>query len=419
MTPDFIPAYHRARTLVIVCVGLILLWEFGVTFDGPLPLLGVRVRQTAAIPYIIACVLAYSVVRLLIEWVQSDVDRRRRLVSRIDLTVTLTLAAAASWLILSKLISFFELPPFSLILSGIALMTLGYNVGLTGYICFENLFLIRSKKEAQQLALPRFPVAVRASFRFSYYTIPPLIIVIIVAPHFELPLASLWPWLLFVPASLVFVAGVISILVPSGGRSDGTRVSRSEHIKRLRKIFDKHDARYQVGGWDERVPPNNTPLYDAAKRGDTAEVRRLLEEGADPDEPNEHGWTALMIAVAQSEEETARLLLAKGADPKIDNLLDRNALMYASRYGNVELVRVLIQHGAPVNVADSTDPYALAIAAQQGHTDLVQLLLEAGADPTICDFSGKTAQDYAQAAGHGEIAAALRGARLRPPSVST
>ena len=127
----------------------------------------------------------------------------------------------------------------------------------------------------------------------------------------------------------------------------------------MRVAFDQHDTRYQIGGWDELIPAHNVPLYDAAERDDTATVRRLLGEGADPDDRNMHGWTALMIAVAQQHDKAAQLLLEQGADPNLSNLLGRNALMFAAKYGNAELVRQLIQHGAQVDLNESNDPNAL------------------------------------------------------------
>ena len=135
---------------------------------------------------------------------------------------------------------------------------------------------------------------------------------------------------------------------------------------------------------------------------DIATVRQLLSDGADPDDRNMHGWTALMIAVAQQHEKTVQILLENGADSNLSNLLGRNALMFAARYGNVGSVRQLIQHGAQVNLDESSDPEnrnALSAAAEQGHEEVVQLLLEAGADPTIRNRAGNSAKDYAQAVG--------------------
>ena len=95
MKTEIVPAYHIARVLVIVCAGLIALWWFGVPFEGPLPLLGMRVAEADKVPYIVGVILAYGVFRLLISWTQSDPAWRRRSASRIDFSVTIVIAAVA------------------------------------------------------------------------------------------------------------------------------------------------------------------------------------------------------------------------------------------------------------------------------------------------------------------------------------
>ncbi len=410
--PELVSGYHRSRFQVVVTAGLILLWRFGVPFEGPLPLLGVRVTDLGTVPYLLGCVLVYGVVRLLIEWAQSVPARRRRLVSRADLTISLAIAGAGAWALADRLLPPIKVPPLSFFISAAPLVMVGIATGELASLCLFNLFFIRSREEARRLALPRFPVAVRATFRWAYVILPTLLVVLLLAPSLSSPLSYLWPWLVGVPAFVLFLSGAASLLPPVHAERDGTKEPRSDYLKRWRKIFDMHDSHYQVGGWDKPIPPHNTALYEAAERGETNTVRHLLDKGADPDEPNMHGWRAMMIAVAQQHEETAILLLERGADPNITNFLGRTALMFAARYGNVDLVRRLIQQGARVDLNESPDPNALSRAAIEGHLEVVRLLLDGGANPTVRDRAGLTAQEYAQAAGHGEIAALLRRAKL-------
>lgn len=407
-TPNFVPAYSQARTLVVVCAGLILMWWGGISFDIPIPFLGAVVTDQETAVYLIGCVLAYGVFRLLIEWVQLEPARRNCWASWMDFAVTIIFAIAASWALLSELLPSFEWPPVSLLLSGGVIVFLGFQGGIHLGICFQNLFLIRSKEEARRLALPRVPFAVRASVYYLKVVAPPIIVVFFLVPYFESPLSHLWPLLLFGPALVVFSSVAICTLWPTRARPDGTKESRSDSIKGLRKIFDRHDAEYQVGGWDKRIPPHNAPLYTAAEQGDTAIVRRLLNEGADPNERNQNGWTALMIAAANQHPETVKMLLEQGASPNIINLFGRSALMYAALYGNTILVEQLIQFGAEVDLNESGDPNALGRAASEGRLDVVEILLQSGADPSVQGRDGRMALDYAQAEGHGQVAGVLR-----------
>lgn len=411
MSSHLVPEYHRARLLVVVSAALVFLWRLGIPFRGRIPLLDVGLLDNANLPYVLACVLGYGIFRLLVEWAQSERERRRRLASRIDLAVSLLFGASAAWVLGAQI-----LPPISLssipLIPSFALIAVGIAVGELIDTSLFSLFFIRSKKEAKQLALPRVPVAVRAIFRTAYVVVPLLILTLLLAPSFSEPLSWYWPWLLFSPVLILVISGTAALGLRRHTRPDGTVISRTEYLGGLRAAFDQHDARYQIGGWDRPVAPSNTPLYEAAERGDSKAVQQLLSSGANPDEPNMHGWTALMIAVAQQHWDTAHLLLKNGANPDLSNLLGRNALMFAARYGNQDLLRDLIQHGARVDLNTSYDQGALASAAAHGHAEAVRILLDAGADPTRRDRDGKTARDCAEAAGHGEIAALIRRAAL-------
>ncbi|MDX1528588.1 MAG: ankyrin repeat domain-containing protein [Gammaproteobacteria bacterium] len=62
-------------------------------------------------------------------------------------------------------------------------------------------------------------------------------------------------------------------------------------------------------------------LIEAARSGDSSQIRRLLDEGADPDEADANGLTALIMASSVGELEAVKILLGAGADTtKKDNL---------------------------------------------------------------------------------------------------
>lgn len=155
------------------------------------------------------------------------------------------------------------------------------------------------------------------------------------------------------------------------------------------------------------------PLVEAARRGDPAAVRLLLEDGASPDEAAPDGSTAVHWAVHRDDLALLDTLLDAGAKPDrvtrynvapltlaaqngnaaiIERLLDagasadtvsqegQTALMTAARNGSVAAVRVLLQRGAQVDRKESfRQQTALMFAAGQGNTAAAALLLEAGA----------------------------------------
>jgi len=97
-----------------------------------------------------------------------------------------------------------------------------------------------------------------------------------------------------------------------------------------------------------------TPLMWAGRAGHVAVVEALLGAGALPDVRDRHvnGWTALVHAIHKNQNGVARVLLAAGADPNLRLDGGTTALMFAAAYGNTEIVRALLEKGA--------DPYAEA-----------------------------------------------------------
>ena len=136
------------------------------------------------------------------------------------------------------------------------------------------------------------------------------------------------------------------------------------------------------------VEPTAATLHEAAARGMTEEVARLLggsmllgSVGAysfDVDVRGPSGRTALIKACERGHAETARLLIDHGA--AVDARHDGGGRRCSPRaWRGSEAARLLINRGADVDVCHdegSTPPMA---AAQGGKTEIVRLLLDSGA----------------------------------------
>ncbi len=86
-----------------------------------------------------------------------------------------------------------------------------------------------------------------------------------------------------------------------------------------------------------------TPLHEAARKGDVAEAKKLLDAGADLTARDEH--------------------------------LRSTPLAWAAKYGQLEMVEFLLRHGAPKSLPDDL-PWAtpLAWARRRGHDQVAALL---------------------------------------------
>src|SRR5258707_15158610 len=98
------------------------------------------------------------------------------------------------------------------------------------------------------------------------------------------------------------------------------------------------------------------PLVDAAKGGEAARVRQLIQRHADVNGADPDGTTALHWAIYQ---------------------------------GAADVAAMLIQAGANVNAANTFAITPLKLAALNGDAALANLLVKAGADPKAVNGEGE------------------------------
>ena len=137
------------------------------------------------------------------------------------------------------------------------------------------------------------------------------------------------------------------------------------------------------------------PLCEAAAINNVAEVRRLLNDGADPNQVGANGHTALMRAAFGGHSETAKVLLDNDAVPNQADEGGWTALIIAALTGHSQIVKVLLDGGANPNQAIANGFTALMVAAGKGHTQFVKALLDSGANPNQAAADGSTALTHA------------------------
>jgi ankyrin repeat protein len=125
-----------------------------------------------------------------------------------------------------------------------------------------------------------------------------------------------------------------------------------------------------------------SPVADAAKRGDKAQVRALIRQGADVNAPQGDGMTALHWAALKGDLELTDLLIQSQAklDP-VTRLGAYTPLHLAAKGAFAPVVRRLVEAGSNVKAATSTGGVtALHFAAGSGSADAVTALLDQGAE---------------------------------------
>jgi ankyrin repeat protein len=151
-----------------------------------------------------------------------------------------------------------------------------------------------------------------------------------------------------------------------------------------------------------------SPVADAAMRGDRAELRGLIQEGADVNRGQADGATALHWAAYHGDPDLAKVLLEAGADPAVANRNGSTPLWLAAHQGDAAMIDVLLEGGADANEQLPLGRRPLMLAARSGSVEAVRVLLDRGADPNASETErGTTALMQAADQGHADVMAVL------------
>ena len=132
---------------------------------------------------------------------------------------------------------------------------------------------------------------------------------------------------------------------------------------------------------EPQLGAGTTPLMRAARNGDFAAMRILLDSGADPNLTQPKGSNALTMSAG----------------------LGRGLGVFAKDYGTEadlrEATQLLLDRGVDVNHANDDGLTAIHLAAQAGLDSVVTLLAERGATLDVKDKKGRTPIDMAMGVG--------------------
>lgn len=113
------------------------------------------------------------------------------------------------------------------------------------------------------------------------------------------------------------------------------------------------------------------------------------------DRINERGETALHISSKKGDQETVKKLLEQGANPNVTDFAGWTPLHEACNHGHYNVALALIKAGANINATGLENDTPLHDAAIVGQLKLCKMLVERGADPTFKNQKGKAPCDVA------------------------
>lgn len=174
---------------------------------------------------------------------------------------------------------------------------------------------------------------------------------------------------------------------------------------RLKAIMEQLQIRTGFGAMMDRmfkkkkgvdpVPPENqrdaegkTPLHRAVQCGDAAGIRRLLDQGANPNlrdfpqsgRKDRSGSAPLHYAVQRADVESVRILLDHHADPNLVDNEGRTPLQAGAVEVTREIAERLVERGASLTVRTARKEALVHLAVMACNASFLQFLIERGAD---------------------------------------
>ncbi len=148
-------------------------------------------------------------------------------------------------------------------------------------------------------------------------------------------------------------------------------------------------------------------MWAAINTQDATSLRNAIEQGADPNEPNEEGRVPLYRALVLQNQLLIETLLGLGADPNAKDHRGDPLLFTAMSVGSAPASLTLIGAKADANAKDTIGMSPLAFAMTLEQPQLVAALIEAGADvnaPSAASDGGAPAAPIFLALRSGKLA---------------
>ena len=152
-------------------------------------------------------------------------------------------------------------------------------------------------------------------------------------------------------------------------------------------------------------------LLFAAWSGDRKTLETLVRRDEDITMQDNHGWTALHLAVWTMQVDSVKFLLGivdKRLWVSAGNIEGVSSLHLATCNNDLEVLELLLNAGADVEAKNADGETPLHQAAKNGHADAIKALKEAGADVEAKNADGETPLHLAAKNGHADAIKALK-----------
>jgi len=141
-----------------------------------------------------------------------------------------------------------------------------------------------------------------------------------------------------------------------------------------------------------------TEWISPLQKSDYLSIKKLLKNGADVNDQNEHDESVLALAIkSKCDQEVIDLLIENGADMYDFDEEGVSIFDYAITYNNINLFNRFIEEGININETKRRSGFTPLMAAVcYARFEMAKTLLIKGADKTKRDNKGFNAGDFAR-----------------------
>lgn len=152
---------------------------------------------------------------------------------------------------------------------------------------------------------------------------------------------------------------------------------------------------------DEPDDTNLTPLLLAVLKGSLPICKMLIERGANINQCNAKGQSAVKYAASKNHIEVLNYLLDQGANPNLRCDFGEQALHRVAAMGRHQCLDILLTHPKSeptlkIDMQNCDGNTALHLACEADDAKSVMMLLKSGASPDPLNLEKRKAQDLAK-----------------------
>ncbi|MFU8790431.1 MAG: ankyrin repeat domain-containing protein [Methylobacter sp.] len=267
------PRYYPAeKSLWLLGIALLIFDYIGIAPGQAIPILNIVPNDERLIPRIVSALIVVTMIYMFVEWKQSSYESRSSLWPNVRMGSTVIFTFTSLWIAWPLIVlhtSFEEISPSWFI----ALIILGFIVGMLIASLLFSLLMIRSSPEAKRLSLPRVPAATRAQL----FTLTPVILILIIAAGVLLyfsptEITGVALTIFFIP--IIVMLGEELASLTTARDDEGNRITFAERIASFKNIYNSHDYSYLLGDQGKR----NTEEFDISSEDKPKDLQPLIQE---------------------------------------------------------------------------------------------------------------------------------------------